>query len=101
MFLDGLKRYHKLNGGLPTIIILYRSGCGDGQIPVVYNYELPQVQDAIAKVGKELGVDYNPRLSFIIVNKRVNTRFFEKIGDTVRNPIPGTVVDSGVTRPER
>ena len=39
----------------------------------------------------------NWKLSFIIVTKRIKTRFFNK----ERNPRPGTVVDDVVTLPER
>ncbi len=41
-------------------------------------------------------------MTFTIVTKRTNVRFFKKIGEAaVTNPDPGTVVDSDITRPER
>lgn len=36
----------------------------------------------------------------IVVKKRVGARFFAEIGGGLRNPPPGTVVDTVVTRPE-
>jgi len=46
--------------------------------------------------------DYNPKITFIIVSKRINTRFFTgtKPGQ-YGNPNSGTVVDDVVTLPER
>lgn len=43
-----------------------------------------------------------PQLVFVIVNKKINHRFFlEAPGGAMVNPKPGTVVDSVVTRQER
>ena len=36
----------------------------------------------------------------VIVQKRINTRFFLATGRNATNPGPGTIVDSTVTRPE-
>jgi aubergine-like protein len=41
------------------------------------------------------------KFAFVIVNKRINTRFFEEKRDQYDNPVPGTVVDTVVTLPER
>merc|ERR1719370_1450378 len=65
-----LRKYNDLNGEMPQRIILYRDGVGDGQI------------------------------NYIIVSKRINTRFFRMNGKP-SNPPSGTVVDSNVTLPER
>ncbi len=40
---EGIGKYFDENGRLPERIFLFRDGCGDGQIPVVYNQELPEV----------------------------------------------------------
>ncbi|XP_077498951.1 piwi-like protein 1 [Amblyomma americanum] len=41
------------------------------------------------------------KLAFVLVEKRISTRFFLPSREHVTNPPPGTVVDSEVTRPER
>eukprot|EP00058_Branchiostoma_floridae_P026449 XP_002611940.1 hypothetical protein BRAFLDRAFT_91824 [Branchiostoma floridae] len=41
-----------------------------------------------------------PKITFIIVKKRINTRFFARAGPGLQNPPPGTIVDDEVTRPE-
>lgn len=42
----------------------------------------------------------SPRLTVIVVKKRVNARFFAQSGGRLQNPLPGTVIDVEVTRPE-
>ncbi|KAK4813307.1 hypothetical protein QYF61_023982 [Mycteria americana] len=91
-----LRDWFKWNKYLPSRIIVYRDGVGDGQLNTLVNYEVPQFLDCLKSVGK----DYNPRLTVIVVKKRVNTRFFAQCGGALKNPPPGTVVDVEVTRPE-
>ena len=44
---------------------------------------------------------FRPQVGFVIVKKRLNTRFFKVNGGREPgNPPPGTVVDTEVTRPE-
>lgn len=91
-----LKKYHEVNGALPDRIIVYRDGVGDGQLPAVCETEMPQLLNCF----KQLGSDYNPRVAIIVVKKRINTRLFASIRNSISNPPPGTIVDSEVTRPE-
>uniref|UniRef100_A0A8C4YR44 Piwi-like protein 1 n=1 Tax=Gopherus evgoodei TaxID=1825980 RepID=A0A8C4YR44_9SAUR len=98
---DGLKvclarSWFSCNNHMPSRIIVYRDGVGDGQLKTLVNYEVPQFLDCLKSVGK----DYNPRLTVIVVKKRVNTRFFAQAGGRLQNPPPGTVIDVEVTRPE-
>ncbi|KAI1284890.1 Piwi-like protein 1 [Halotydeus destructor] len=97
-FAEGLKRYHEVNGKLPLRIVVYRDGVSDGQIPHVYDYEMTQIKEAIRRIAGQEDI----KLSFVIVTKRVNARFFERTSPTdTGNPSPGTVVDTDVTRLER
>ncbi|KAK9522353.1 hypothetical protein VZT92_018825 [Zoarces viviparus] len=91
-----LKDYLKFNNCLPSRIIVYRDGVGDGQLHSVVNYEVSQIIESI----KSMGQDYEPKLSVVVVKKRINSRFFAQIHGKVLNPPPGTIVDSEVTRPE-
>jgi len=45
-----------------------------------------------------MGADYNPKLTVIIVKKRINHRFFAKSSNNYENPAPGTIVDNYVTK---
>lgn len=41
-----------------------------------------------------------PKFTFVVVTKRINTRLFHQ-GKNLTNPPPGTVVDDRITCPER
>lgn len=96
MTLKAVECYQNVHGGeLPSKIMIYRDGVGEGQFQFVVDHELKQVREQLESVyqrhGKEL------RMAFIVVTKRINTRIFN--GD--QNPPPGTVVDDVITMPER
>ncbi|MBN3322502.1 PIWL1 protein, partial [Atractosteus spatula] len=93
---SALKTWMNYNNGLPQRIIIYRDGVGDGQLQSVVSYELQQILDCI----KALGKDYSPKVTVIIVKKRISTRFFARIDGKLSNPPPGTIIDTDVTRPE-
>jgi len=95
MLSKSLQAYSQANNSLPTRIILYRDGVGDGQIPVVLATEVTAIKEAISHFNKDI------KLTFIIVSKRINTKFFAEAGQTLSNPMSGTVVDDVVTLPER
>ncbi|CAH1646647.1 unnamed protein product [Spodoptera littoralis] len=89
-------KYRIKNGELPTRILIYRDGVGDGQIPYVYTHEVEQIKKKLAEIYG--GSSY--KLIFIVVSKRINTRIFLDRG-LGENPRPGTVVDDVITLPER
>ncbi|XP_051862423.1 protein argonaute-3-like isoform X1 [Drosophila albomicans] len=84
-----LKSYKRRNGYLPDSVIIYRDGVGDGQLNLCSMFEIPQFE---AISGK------NIKITFIVVQKRINTRFFTGSNNNYTNPSPGTVVDKGITR---
>ncbi|XP_071783920.1 piwi-like protein 1 isoform X6 [Centroberyx gerrardi] len=94
--IGALKDYLKFNNCLPSRIIVYRDGVGDGMLQSVVSYEVPQIMESI----KSMGHDYVPKLTVVVVKKRISSRFFAHINGKVSNPPPGTIVDTEVTRPE-
>jgi aubergine-like protein len=97
--MNGLVKYQQENKCLPERIFVYRDGVGDGQIQFVYEHELRAMREGLKSFWPS-----TPKLTFIIVSKRINTRFFTKEKDPKippRNPPSGTVVDDVVTLPER
>jgi len=94
--IGALKNYQQVNGALPQRVMIYRDGVGDGQLPAIVEHEVPQILDCF----KSIGSDYSPKVSVIVVKKRINSRFFADGGRELINPPPGTVVDNTVTRPE-
>lgn len=97
---DGLKKFYEVNGGLPDRIFFYRDGVGDGQIPILFHHEIPQLLQAYKNITDDM--NYNPKMTFSVVTKRTTVRYFMKISrEFCSNPKPGTVVDHTITRPER
>lgn len=52
-FPAALKAYLRLNNCLPSRIIIYRDGVGDGQLHSVVNYEVAQIMDSIRSMGQD------------------------------------------------
>lgn len=79
-----VNQYLQIKNTLPRKIIIYRDGVGDGQIEYVFNNE---VKDVIHKLNGLYRMAYDedsdpiekrPQISFVVINKRINTRFFYK-----------------------
>ncbi|XP_041985328.1 piwi-like protein Siwi [Aricia agestis] len=94
---SALRKYREKNGDLPTRIFVYRDGVGDGQIEYVLSHEVAEMKKKLAEVYE--GGEF--KFTFIIVSKRINTRIFLEMGQSIQNPQPGTVIDDVVTLPER
>lgn len=86
-----MEKYRERNNAYPERIMIYRDGVGDGQL----NQVITQEVSGLFKECKEM--TRAPKVTFIVVTKRINTRIFAGSN----NPKPGTVVDSVVTLPER
>lgn len=95
---QALHEYRATHGKLPDRILFYRDGVGEGQTNYVYEHELQHLLNTLKTSYKEQTV----KLAFVIVSKRINTKFFEeKVKGRSENVPPGTVVDDIVTLPER
>ena len=95
--LKSLQFFQNVNGRLPDMIVIFRDGVGDGQLETSSGHEVKQIAQAF-----EHFQNYEPKLSVVIVQKRISTRLFQSIGSNNRcsleNPSPGTVVDHTITR---
>lgn len=58
---------------LPTKIIIYRDGVSDGDLNAVNEYEVNNLE----KCFKAYPGNYNPMITFIIVQKRINSRIYK------------------------
>lgn len=92
-----LKAYREHHGALPERILFFRDGVGDGQLYQVVNTEVKFLKAKLDEIYKSAGREDGCRMAFIVVAKRINTRYFVN----KRNPAPGTVVDDVITLPER
>ncbi|XP_037931598.1 protein aubergine-like [Teleopsis dalmanni] len=93
---NSLRAYLEEHQCLPERIVFYRDGVGDGQLHQVVNHEVKALVNRLDEIYSSKG-SAPPRFAFIVVSKRINTRYFLK----GRNPPPGTVVDDIITLPER
>ncbi|XP_017472383.1 PREDICTED: protein aubergine [Rhagoletis zephyria] len=92
-----LKAYRNEHGMLPKKILFYRDGVGDGQLHQVFHTEVKFLKEKLDEIYKNAGEPGPCPMAFIVVSKRINTRYFIN----GRNPPPGTVVDDIITLPER
>lgn len=89
-----LRKFQEVNGSLPTRILIYRDGVGEGQLQYVYETELESIRHKLTEVYGS--PDF--KMVFLIVTKRINTRVFTPKPD---NPGAGTIVDDVITDPEK
>lgn len=94
--ISSLQKYREVNGNYPEQITIFRDGVSDGQLRLCEEYELPQIMSACKRISPE----YSPKMLFVVVQKRINTRLFgvERGDKNFSNPLPGTVMDHTVTR---
>jgi len=88
--ISALKNFKSKNRRFPQQVIVYRDGIASTQIEHVDKHELQGIRQAFEK----LQMKKTPKLQFILVNKRVNSRFVHK--DTFQNVPKGLVVDDVV-----
>ncbi|KAF9432731.1 Eukaryotic translation initiation factor 2C [Entomortierella beljakovae] len=94
---DIIKSFKRITGHHPRRILFYRDGVSEGQFESILNTEVKSIKQAC----KELGDDYSPPITFVVVKKRHHARFFPNRNEQDRsgNCIPGTVIDTMITHP--
>ncbi|KAJ4827378.1 argonaute 5 [Turnera subulata] len=101
MIRELLIEFRRATGYKPGRIIFYRDGVSEGQFHQVLLHEI----DAIRKACASLENGYQPRITFVVVQKRHHTRFFpadysrQDQMDRSGNILPGTVVDTKICHP--
>lgn len=86
------------NGGgkFPSRIIYLRDGVSEGQYQHVLQQEVHDMKALLKTASPSIAIPF----VVIIGSKRHHVRFFpEKGGDRNGNPLPGTLVETGVTHP--
>jgi len=88
---EAIREYSNHNKGqAPGFIVIYRDGVGGPTFAQkVLDKEIVEVQQAIQKTFP----NYNPKLVYCLINKKVTTRLFEQQNGGHINPGPGTIVD--------
>uniref|UniRef100_A0A8C1F0U8 Piwi-like protein 2 n=1 Tax=Cyprinus carpio carpio TaxID=630221 RepID=A0A8C1F0U8_CYPCA len=90
--LAALQKYYEVNHAFPEKIVIYRDGVSDGQLKTVELYEIPQVLKCFETIP-----NYEPKLAFIVVQKRISTTLYSYGSHHFGTPSPGTVLDHTVT----
>ncbi|KAG2434383.1 hypothetical protein HYH02_012396 [Chlamydomonas schloesseri] len=83
----------------PQRLVMYRDGVSEGQFEQV----LAEEYTALRRACSELEAGYRPAITFVVVQKRHNTRLLpadRAASDPKGNVVPGTVVDAGITAPD-
>ena len=86
---EALVEFNTLNKFLPEMVIIYRDGVGESQLPDVIREETNLIKEMFGRVKE----GYKPQFTEIVVTKRINDRFFvrnDRKGFV--NPPSGTVV---------
>lgn len=82
-------------------IIFFRDGVGEHQFQEVLQTEV----QALKAAAQDIKVDYCPKITFAVVQKRHHTRLFTKVKNNPAKPSratnvkPGTVVDTLICHP--
>ncbi|CAF1190043.1 unnamed protein product [Rotaria sordida] len=81
---------------LPNKIVFYRDGVDEGQYQKVLDNEVNKIKHACRIVYRDKPL---PKLAFIVVKKRHNTRFFLYDNNQTTNVQAGTVIDQNIIHP--
>ena len=96
---DHLRAFYRTTGAKPVKLIFYHDGVSDGQFAAVRLEEIAALQKACSELQK----DYQPKITFIVFQKRHHTRLFPKNRENAsgkgENVPPGTMVDRTITHP--
>uniref|UniRef100_A0A0A9CYG3 Piwi domain-containing protein n=1 Tax=Arundo donax TaxID=35708 RepID=A0A0A9CYG3_ARUDO len=99
MIIEHLISFKRATGQKPQRIIFYRDAVSSGQLYQVMWQELV----AIKKACSYLESDYNPSVTYVVLQKPHHTRFFADSDDDQflfdGSILPGTVVDSDICHP--
>ncbi|CAF2623092.1 unnamed protein product [Rotaria sp. Silwood2] len=103
MATDLLKLFAQKNGCFPNKIVFYRDGVDDGHFQKVLDNELRALHNACKALYMNNPL---PKITFIVVKKRHNTRFFVREPNPnsnikiMNNVQPGTVVYTDIVHPQ-
>jgi eukaryotic translation initiation factor 2C len=82
-------------GRFPSRILYFRDGVAEQQYAHVLQQEVMDIKALLKSANPNANIPF----VVVIAGKRHHVRFFPEKGDRNGNPLPGTLVDSGVTHP--
>lgn len=90
--------FYNMTGKKPAHVVIFRDGICNSEFIDIMSEEMNSVRAALYKID----VEYNPTISYIVVQKKHHTRFYAEPREYARckhNVPPGTVVDDVITSP--
>lgn len=84
---ERLWNYGEVNQSLPNHILFYRDGVSESQYGMVYQEELRQIKQAVTNIAVLRKVEFQPKITLLVVGKRHHTRFFPKKSPVKDKPI--------------
>jgi len=93
--IDCFRKYAIENKKYPDIIIFFRDGIGAGSFDQVREKEIKTILGMLQEKAPD--IKKVPKLAYIVVNKRINDRFFEISNRGPQNPAGGLIIKSEVT----
>ena len=92
-----LRKFRQMTNYRPEALVMFRDGVSEGQFTTVIAHELMAIRAAC----RELEEGYEPRITYMVVQKRHHTRFFPMDQNKYKNgnALAGTVVDQGINHP--
>jgi aubergine len=89
-----IETFKQKNKFLPKRILLYRDGVGDNMFDLVKTHELGLIKSMLEK---EYGQSA-PKLTMIIVTKRISKKIIKETNQGGKNPASGTILDVGIVQ---
>ena len=85
-----LQEFEANEGCLPSKIVIFRDGVGEQMRAQIERKEIGQFREVIAKYCNKVSP---PKITLVVVNKRINQRMFLEKHRDMANPQPGTILD--------
>ncbi|VDM38397.1 unnamed protein product [Toxocara canis] len=95
---ERLLRFYERTKLRPAHIVVFRDGVSNSEFLDTMNEELAHLKTAMNRLAS----DYDPTISYVVIQKRHHTRFYVEDDQYARgnhNVPPGTVVDDEITSP--
>ncbi|CAF0781393.1 unnamed protein product [Adineta ricciae] len=95
---DLLHVFVQTNKQYPTKIVVYRDGVDEGHFQKLLDNEVQALKNACIEV---YGNRPLPKITFVVIKKSHNTRFFAPNGQRITNMAAGTVIDTTIVHPRQ
>ena len=103
IFVNWAKNFFQTNSRkVPETIILYREGLSDAQIEdQLPRTELPALHGMVKKIAEKTKTpNYKPEIVIVVVNKKINSKFYSMDKAYVNNPVSGSVIADSLSTNE-